>query len=260
MPRISYKENYLEFTQDKLREAIYFYQTFKKQILVGCESSSLEKRINSLFNARYNLTAFVNSFRSVTFCMQKELRTKFGDTFEKWYKEYGYELFNHEFSKVIIEMRNINQKHGNTFPIYCFSGENGNYELIAKIKMTNPDDPFASIEVRRKETINAETLRFDVQDNGKDISIDSNYQDILFAEAIPYSFSLIDKSFKNLEMKLAHLIVPLKQNEIKVDLFLKNCENLMLLLKTFVNAATLHFNKIGNLPNSIEKNGSNFQF
>lgn len=64
---------------------------------------------------KYEFNSLVNSFRSITFVLQKCFKNKHSE-FEKWYSEVQIILKNDEFADKIHQLRNINQKEGNIHP------------------------------------------------------------------------------------------------------------------------------------------------
>jgi len=79
-------------TEDKLSEANYFLERMKEHVMDG-----------EAF--RYNLSAFLTAFRSVTFIMRKEYNRISG--FEEWYRKKQIEMKKDEKMKLLKEKRNI---------------------------------------------------------------------------------------------------------------------------------------------------------
>ena len=79
-------------TEDKLSEAKYFLERMKEHVMD-----------REAF--RYNLSAFLAAFRSVTFIMQKEYNEISG--FSEWYNKKQIEMKKDEKMKLLQEKRNI---------------------------------------------------------------------------------------------------------------------------------------------------------
>lgn len=113
----------LKVTFDKIRETRYHYDNLRilyKQI--ECEND-IFKLVRFIRAFRYEINSFVNSHRATTLTLQKECRNKYGEKFNEWYATALEELINDEFSIIIKELRNINQKEGNIFPTFIFEAE-----------------------------------------------------------------------------------------------------------------------------------------
>ena len=79
-------------TEDKLSEAKYFFERMKEHVMD-----------REAF--RYNLSAFLTAFRSVTFIMRKEYREISGC--REWYCKKQIEMKKDEKMKLLKEKRNI---------------------------------------------------------------------------------------------------------------------------------------------------------
>ena len=99
--------------QDKWLECAYHLKRMKKKWF-EIQEEGVDKRIVSR-EFKYEFNSFVNSCRSVTFVMQKCFRNK-AKGFEKWYEKIQEELKQNEFAKIVVDLRNINQKEGNKYP------------------------------------------------------------------------------------------------------------------------------------------------
>jgi len=84
---------------DKLKEARFFLGEMRQQPK-GVEF-------------RYRMSAFLSAARSVTFALQKDYRSHFGDMFDVWYETKRREIVAHPLGRVITSARNTFQKEGN---------------------------------------------------------------------------------------------------------------------------------------------------
>lgn len=112
----------MRITQDKFNELWYNFSHLKKKYEEIENEKEFNKHINLVLDFRYEVNSFVNSYRSVTFTLQKEHRSTHGQKFEDWYNSAIKALTEHPFSKTILELRNINQKEGNVEPTFEFVG------------------------------------------------------------------------------------------------------------------------------------------
>ena len=85
---------------DKLNEAKFFLRHLRKHPDGGSDF-------------RYFMSAFLAAARSVTFTLQKDLRSDCGDAFENWYREKLGEIDAHPMGPVINQARTVFQKEGN---------------------------------------------------------------------------------------------------------------------------------------------------
>ena len=98
---------------DKWLECNYHLDRMKNKWL-EIETEGVKKDVISR-EFKYEFNSFVNSSRSLTFVMQKCFKNKV-EGFDDWYKDLQYELKKNEFAKVLVEIRNTNQKEGNRYP------------------------------------------------------------------------------------------------------------------------------------------------
>ena len=92
--------------EDKLKEAQFFFDKMRR-----CSRGS---------TFRYYLSAFVSACRSVTLVLQKDLRAKYGEQFEQWYREQQAKLVSDQTASIVTLCRNVTQKEGSRLPIYTF--------------------------------------------------------------------------------------------------------------------------------------------
>lgn len=97
--------------QDKWLEINYHFGLIKLKWKDIIESNDKSKKSKEF---KYEFNSLVNSFRSITFVLQKCFN-KHKD-FKEWYAPVQAELKENEFAKIIHELRNINQKEGNRYP------------------------------------------------------------------------------------------------------------------------------------------------
>jgi hypothetical protein len=99
--------------QDKWLECVYHLDRMNEKWL-KIQSEKAEKNIVSR-EFKYEFNSFVNSCRSVTFVMQKCFKNK-AVGFEDWYQGVQDELKKNNFAKILVDLRNTNQKEGNKYP------------------------------------------------------------------------------------------------------------------------------------------------
>lgn len=99
--------------QDKWLECVYHLDRMKDKWF-EIQTDGAKKNIISR-EFKYEFNSFVNSCRSVTFVMQKCFKNKV-DGFDEWYKGVQDKLKQNDFAKVLVDIRNVNQKEGNRFP------------------------------------------------------------------------------------------------------------------------------------------------
>jgi len=108
-------------TLDKIKETNYhFDRIYEISEKIKCENN-FYKLFPLTKQFRYELNSFVNSYRSTTFNLQKECRTKYGQRFEEVYQSALQKIIDDDFLKIVKELRNINQKEGNLYPTFTFS-------------------------------------------------------------------------------------------------------------------------------------------
>src|SRR5688500_1970087 len=110
-------------SQDKLNETRHFYHEVIRIIDLISEEKEFENLLKLISQFRFQLNAFVNAYRATTFTLQAELKSKYGDKFTTWYEVQLKKISSFDFTKVLKELRNINQKRGNKYPTFIFEGE-----------------------------------------------------------------------------------------------------------------------------------------
>lgn len=98
---------------DKWLEANYHLKRMKEKWFEN-QNEGVDKSKESR-EFKYEFNSFVNSSRSLTFVMQKCFKNK-AEGFETWYENIQEELKRNEFAKLLVDLRNINQKEGNKYP------------------------------------------------------------------------------------------------------------------------------------------------
>ncbi|WP_415328926.1 hypothetical protein [Chryseobacterium sp. MMS23-Vi53] len=99
--------------QDKWLECIYHMDRMKDKWF-EIQTDGAKKNIISR-EFKYEFNSFVNSCRSVTFVIQKCFKNKV-EGFDDWYQGVQDALKQNDFAKVLVDIRNTNQKEGNRFP------------------------------------------------------------------------------------------------------------------------------------------------
>jgi hypothetical protein len=90
--------------KDKLEEAEFFLEKLKETSGKGREF-------------RYYLSACVSASRSITWVLQKDLRSEYGSKFDDWWNEKKDAVPTSSISfEVIRDLRNVLQKQGNVVP------------------------------------------------------------------------------------------------------------------------------------------------
>jgi hypothetical protein len=92
------------FARDKLQEAEFFLDRLREH--------------DSGRDFRYYLSAFLSAARSVTWVLQAELKSKYGDEFERWYEPHQRTLAVDRIARIVKEARNILLKRGSREPVY----------------------------------------------------------------------------------------------------------------------------------------------
>jgi hypothetical protein len=145
--------------RDKFNEAAFFLKKLE-------ESKTIDEQ-------RYFFSAFISAWRSVTFVLQKDYRSKYGDEFNKWYEEKKKLLSETEGAQTFLKLRTILQKEGNKFPrivieIKSLNGDIITYEWdlscgkegLVNLSVKFADGIIIPIEkVEDKETISINALR-----------------------------------------------------------------------------------------------------
>jgi hypothetical protein len=128
--------------QDKFNEARYHFWRAKDKLDQINGEKDYPKLFDLIAEFRYEINSYVNSHRATTFALQAEMKSKYGDKFLKWYERQLIKITSDEFSKILKELRNINQKEGNKFPTFEFKGESESSVITFEIDFTNPDGKF----------------------------------------------------------------------------------------------------------------------
>lgn len=98
---------------DKWIESKYHLKRMKEKWFEIQSENADKSKFSRDFKFEFN--SFVNSCRSITFVLQKCFKNK-AEGFENWYEKIQEELKQNDFAKMIVELRNINQKEGNKYP------------------------------------------------------------------------------------------------------------------------------------------------
>ena len=95
---------------DKLREARFFLDR-------------LREHRNKRPEFRFYMSAFLGAARSVSFALQKDLRSPDRDSFDRWYAGQRDRLAAHPMGAIVNKARTVFQKEGNK--LYCRSTYEG---------------------------------------------------------------------------------------------------------------------------------------
>lgn len=126
-------------SQDKFNETKYYFWKVDSKLNEILNTEDIRKIPEIISEFRFELNAYINSHRATTFTLQSELRSKYKDKFEEWYSTQLKNLTSYEFSSILKELRNINQKEGNKYPTFEFKGETNKMILLYEIDLTNPN-------------------------------------------------------------------------------------------------------------------------
>jgi hypothetical protein len=89
--------------RDKLLQAEYFLERFALH--------------DTLDATRFNWSAFVSAWRSVTFVLQKDYKGQYKQEFEDWYAEKQRVLRELPFAGSLLQARQRSIHEGDTFPL-----------------------------------------------------------------------------------------------------------------------------------------------
>ena len=97
--------------RDKLREAQFHLDKLRR---VGDRQPDF----------RYHFSATISAARSVTWALQSDLRGRFGESFDEWWKNARDELPVGTWTfKALADARNLSQKEGNVYPAPVYAVE-----------------------------------------------------------------------------------------------------------------------------------------
>lgn len=127
---------------DKLQEA-----RFHLRLLNEYKNEIDENTPKSIHRFRFAFNALVIAARSVTFVLQKDLRSIYGDKFNTWYEIKQKELSTY---KSFVEIRNVVQKEGNKvlFSENILEDSEGNEWTIVWDHSENNIDSLISMSVK----------------------------------------------------------------------------------------------------------------
>ena len=111
------------------------------------------RRLDYTKEFRFELNSFVNSHRATTFALQSEYKSKLGAKFTSWYGKNLVKITNDEFSKILKELRNINQKEGNIYPTFEYKAEVEGGIFYFEVDFTNSQNPIQRERFETKERI-----------------------------------------------------------------------------------------------------------
>lgn len=126
----------MRITQDKFNETRHHYWRLNGIMHSILVEKSFSRIVDMIMEFRYELNSFVNSHRATTFTLQAEHKSKLGIKFNFWYEGALKPLLQDDFSKILKELRNINQKEGNLYPTFVFKTETDKAILYYEIDFT----------------------------------------------------------------------------------------------------------------------------
>ncbi len=228
---------------DKLKQTKYHLDNM---IYFGENILSLPKfvdQVEVINKLRYEFSAYVTSSRSVTFVLQKDLRTKFTDRFDDWYNQQKKSLFTDDKFNQFIKIRNMLEKEGNVIPhiILHALSDQGN---LAKLEFDFSQLPGKMLT---KYGMNSKTETGLYQ--GKIKGTNSNLDDMTLHDIIPPDkfeellstlFSELESiDFKNYEIKEIRLL----EGDVEMSLseFIAICTQYYATLKTLIFNAKNEF-------------------
>ena len=225
-----------QLTKDKLKETHYHFDRVVRTLNEIEKSTDILEIVSKIQLVRYDLNSFVNSSRSVSLVLQKEFRTNFGETFEKWYQKEKEDLSKLPFAKILIELRNINQKEGNIYPTFEFIAELENSFFTFELDFTKPID-----KIFVNQTLTAKHYSTDKQNFKKESTetkiheLNKKFENELFklVENV-YSDALKEVNEKN-NFRLHKLKVDRFDIDLTKKEFLQKCNEILKLLTRMVN-------------------------
>ncbi len=206
-------------TQDKFTETKYYLKKIKENLELIQKETKFTEIVDKIFEFRYALNAFVNNYRSTTFALQKEHK-KNGELFADWYSRALKPIIEGEFTKVIQDLRNINQKEGNIYPTFEFKGSTQDTNIFFELDFTSNQDSF--VTSYRMESIGMNSEK-PVKANIADIQFKSTFPASGAVESIEISESDRQLIFKDAMNHLTKTVNSLyeqdgfKLNKIKID-------------------------------------------
>ncbi|QBN17914.1 hypothetical protein [Flavobacterium nackdongense] len=248
----------LDSITDKWNEANYHYFRLKKYGILfdeGHEEEYITKK-KYLMNFRYELNSFVNSSRSVTFIIQKVFKNKF-EGFDEWYQEIQETLKSNKFAKIVLNLRNKNQKEGNFYPqLVTYSKINNDFSFkriesvisVGKqIDIRIPDN-IVSYEIITDIDFNDLDITLEY-DNSNDTSLDEIRKGMIdlaireyHKEVILRKQNLTEDDMKNMKFKKYTLVLG-EGSEYSISQVIEECEeNLNFLKKTIFEAKSKFLN------------------
>lgn len=96
--------------RDKLKEANFFFEKLSKA--------------QSMDDKRYYFSAFISAWRSVTYALQKDYKSKYGEKFNDWYEKERQRLRAVKGAGELLKIRTIIEHEGNKYPQVVLSIEN----------------------------------------------------------------------------------------------------------------------------------------
>jgi hypothetical protein len=230
----------MQITQDKFQETTYHFSRLKAKLDEIINEKDFNKLVYSVIEFRYELNACVNSYRATTFALQSEHRKKFGEKFEKWYQVAKDKITSDQFSKIIQELRNINQKEGNIYPTFQFEGESDEAIIFFEIDYTSKDTSFiirkgltakVGLSVELSDILPGEPLnKFTIDDENR-----------MNAAAAKFFGEQQNKIFKKNQFKLQKIKIDRFQKEYSPSEFLENFVRMGNLLREIVKDGWLVF-------------------
>lgn len=201
--------------RDKLLQAKYFLEQFDAS--------------DALDIARYNWSAFVSAWRSVTYVLQKDYRGHYEQEFDDWYETKQRALRDLPFAEVLLRIRTVSQHEGDTFPLIVISARDG---------FGNTYDITWDQSKRGNGLVNLNIKLIDGPDGN--IDIDSS-DEKFFSQILQYLAAELPGLLANTQIELKTLAFDFDLPGISKAEVVTNCRALLQDLETVVQEAEDHF-------------------
>lgn len=224
-------------TKDKFNETKYhcrnLFSKFEK-ILEVKSFLELTELINTI---RYDLNNFTNSYRATTFTLQSELRSKYKDEFNSWYDKAIIPLIKSEYSNLLKEIRNVNQKNGNNYFSFNISYTNDEAKVFYDINLANYIDDLikpTNIELLKP-------LKIRISNGGPGSPLTEEDREIMNHELIKKMISIHEsvnpENFSNFKLENIKLL----DKRFEIPQFKEIINEQMLIMKQIIDDASDYF-------------------
>ncbi|MBC7694496.1 MAG: hypothetical protein H7141_03525 [Burkholderiales bacterium] len=226
-------------SKDKLKETHYNFNRVIETLKEIENSTDILEIVGKIQLVRYDLNSFVNSSRSVTLVLQKDFKTKFRPKFENWYTKEKMDLDKLPFAKILLELRNINQKEGNIYPTFEFISELENDFFTFELDYTKPiDEIFVNEKLIAKGYPNEKPNLKNKSDEIKIKEPNKDFEDEVFKfAAIRYNNAIKEVNEKN-NFKLHMLKIDRFDIDLSKDEFLQKCREILNVLTQIVKKSS----------------------